>query len=721
MTSRDQEALPALRDRVAAVTMRLKERRLLAVLLAYSLVAMIYTFPVVLSVATIPTGSPYMAWTMWWAKTSLIDLRANLANLTSLYYPQGAYHPLFWVDVYTMVSPLPLVILFGPLIAYNVHFLATYALTGFTTYLLCYYLTRRHWPSFTGGLIFALSSFRFRHAVHGELNLMVTYWLPLYVLFLLKLFRKPNSRNALLCGIFLALSIHSNFLHAAHFVIPLTLVFVIYQIFAKPRRLIDLRLVKGLGLMILISTVLVGPFWLPLLKANVSGELGYFARHGLLSQAADLVGFFVPPSSQALVQTIRPLVMLVEELTPESGYYPVYIGFVALLLAAIGAWKMGKRLGFWMITALVGVVLSLGPFLHVGGQLVEYSVADKTGFVVLPGALLTALPFYEWIRAPARFHELTMLSIAVLASYGASILLQATGRRIVQWGLAGALIILIPVECALDFPFPISDKPVPEFYSTLSTNSEDFAILDVGSRLNHWGMYYQITHRHPIVRAHCARIPYEVNLYLRFMDQLVQPELDIINRDNIVQVLNQLNIGYVVLHKSYPGTVETFMPFLSQVMGSSVYEDGQIAAFVVPTSDAVPTGEIPLLMLGEQWHPVESMNGTPFRWMVNDGTTYVRVETEGWYQLALVVHPFREPRHLQIFVDEKLLEEYHVGGMQSYVTSPFVLDGGEWTQVRFHVPEGCEVPSEVMAGETDERCLSMLFQQIDIVPIESER
>jgi hypothetical protein len=205
------------------------------------------------------------------------------------------------------------------------------------------------------------------------------------------------------------------------------------------------------------------------------------------------------------------------------------------------------------------------------------------------------------------------------------------------------------------------------------------------------------------------------------MDQLVQPELDIINRDNIIQVMNQLNIGYVVLHKPYPGTVETFTPFLSQVMGSSVYEDGQIAAFVVPTSDAVPTEEIPLLMLGEQWHPVESMDGTPFRWMVNDGTIYVRVETEGWYQLALVVHPFKEPRHLQIFVDEEPVEEYHVGGMQSYVTPRFGLGGGEWTQVRFHVPEGCEVPSEVMAGETDERCLSMLFQQVGILRVEPER
>ena len=106
--------------------------------------------------------------------------------------------------------------------------------------------------------------------------------------------------------------------------------------------------------------------------------------------------------------------------------------------------------------------------------------------------------------------------------------------------------------------------------------------------------------------------------------------------------------------------------------------------------------------------------------MVNDGMMYVGVETESPYQLTLVVNSFREPRHLQIFVNEELIEEYHVGGMQSYVTSPFVLKGGEWTPIRFHGPEGCEVPSEVMAGETDDRCLSMLFQQIEVSAMPSD-
>jgi hypothetical protein len=106
--------------------------------------------------------------------------------------------------------------------------------------------------------------------------------------------------------------------------------------------------------------------------------------------------------------------------------------------------------------------------------------------------------------------------------------------------------------------------------------------------------------------------------------------------------------------------------------------------------------------------------------MVNNGVLYARVEKDGWYELAFTARPFRVPRHLQILVDEDLIEEYHVGGTQSYVTSPFVLKGGGWIPVRFHVPEGCEVPSEVVEGQDDDRCLSMLFQHVDAFPVQAE-
>jgi hypothetical protein len=715
------KSVSLVRRRAGVVGRRLRERPLLTVLLAYSLLTVAFTYPVALNIARNPAGSPYFVWEVWWAQRSLVDLHMNLANVTSLYYPQGAYLPLLWTDLYTMVSALPLVLLCGPLVAYNLHFLATYVLTGFTTYLLCYHLTRRHWASFLGGMAFAFCSFRSHQAVHGHLNLMLTYWLPLYVLFLIKLFGRPSARNMVLCGIFLGLSVMSSPLHAAHFLIPCTVVFLAYETVADPGWLKNLRLVGGLAAAALVAIVWAGPLYVPLLMARAAGAVDYLSRHGVLAQSVDLLGFLVPSPSQPIVRSIPILSAPVDTLTPQSGYVPAYLGAVTLLLAVAAAWKVGRRLVLWWILTATGAVLAMGPLLQVHGEVVEQSVAGRMGLVVLPGALLTGLPFYDWIRGPDRFSELAMFGLAVLVAYGASVVLEAVRYRTVRWLMVGILTVLIPFELALYLPFPIPDMPIPDFYRALAADSEEYAILDIGSTWNHWGMYYQTVHRHPIVRGHSYRFPSEVKPYLAFMDQLVQPEPDIVNQGRITSVLNHLGIRYVVLQKLWlrPDIVREFIPFLTQAMGTPTYDDDQIAAFAVPvTEPAQRSPVIPYLLLGEQWHPIESVDGAPARWMVNDGTLFARVQQEGAYQLAFVAHPFREPRHLRIYVGDNLIAEYHVGGMQSYVTPAFTLKAGEWTPIRFHVPEGCEVPSEVMEGQEDQRCLSMMFQAVDVLPVE---
>jgi len=178
-------------------------------------------------------------------------------------------------------------------------------------------------------------------------------------------------------------------------------------------------------------------------------------------------------------------------------------------------------------------------------------------------------------------------------------------------------------------------------------------------------------------------------------------------------ILRQLSVQYVVLHSPAAEENASLGRFLAASLGPVLYEDEQIAVFTVPAG-ATQDCQIPLVMLGQEWHPVESIEGVPSRWMVNDGTLYARVDTDGPYSLSLVVHPYRQPRHLEVFVGGELAGEYEVGGMQQYVTSPFQLKGGEWTEIRLHVPEGCEVPSEVTPVEGDERCLSMLFQELQV-------
>jgi len=697
------------------IVCRPKASHLWLALLAYCVLTIVLTYPVALSVPSAPAGAESgdrfeYVWALWWTKEALLDLHTSPANLTLLYYPYGAHHPLLLSDAFFIIACLPLVLLSGPVVAYNVYFLGSYVLTGFATYLLCYSVTRCRWPSFLGGVVFAFQPFRYLLGAEGHINLLSIFWVPLYVLFLFRLFAKARLRDAVLCGAFLALSCLSTPLVAAHAVIPLTIVFFIYQCLSRGRRLFDLQLWKGVGLLLAIALALMIPFYYPMLSPMIRGQSSYIAKMSALNYSADLLSF-VPVHD--LVMRLVPGHLETEQVA--------YLGLIPLLLACIGVWKLGSRAGFWVVVALVTAVLALGPLLRVGGRLVGYSYGETRSYVVLPGAALTELPFYEWIRAPSRFTLTTALAIAVMASCGLATILGRVARGVTKAALTGGLVALILLEYDVWYPFPVAPASVPAFYGDIAGDGEEYGILDVSEApYNHRGMYYQTVHGHGIVWGHAYRIPLEAWGLIRFCSQLVSPEGEIFVYDP-VEILKQLKIKYVVLHRDSEANVEVQRPFLTGLLGESVFEDEQIAAFAVPLTEPAPVAPgIPLLLLGEQWHPVEMVGGVPSRWMVNDGVIYVRVDQGGSYQLSLSAHPFQRPRHLQVFVEDELVQEYDVGGMQSYVTPAFAISGGEWTPIRFHVPEGCEVPSEVMEGQEDDRCLSMLFQALDVIAVETE-
>jgi hypothetical protein len=114
------------------------------------------------------------------------------------------------------------------------------------------------------------------------------------------------------------------------------------------------------------------------------------------------------------------------------------LGLLAAALGLIGAvawWREDRRAAVrWVSILLLGLLLSLGPSLHVGG--------GDTG-VPMPGRLLAELPLVGLMRLPHRWMLVASLALAVLAARGA--------RRLPAW--AG---VFLAVE-ALWFIVP--DRP----------------------------------------------------------------------------------------------------------------------------------------------------------------------------------------------------------------------------------------------------------------------
>ena len=337
----------------------------LGVAALYAGLTLILTYPTAWNLSTAIVGYPgednvYSVWEGWWFKVALLDWHASPATVPVLYYPLGLFQTMLTATPLTELTQAPLVALFDPVVAYNVVFLFSYFLTALFTYLLCYELTGNRWASIAGGFVFAFSPFRTIHAAAGHFTQIMTYWFPLYALFMLRVIRRPTGRDAVLAGIFMACSSLVSLMHTAYFVIPFTLATLIYgylrdrREFLSPARLRYVLLALGTGAVILV------PFYAPFLLQRLGGEWGFLDRAGTAEYAADLLAFLTPSPYHPLFSRL-PIQPFLEQVM--SGYpfeNLVYVGWIPLFLAWCG--RRGATARMWIGLAVATALLALGPF-----------------------------------------------------------------------------------------------------------------------------------------------------------------------------------------------------------------------------------------------------------------------------------------------------------------------------------------------------------------------
>ena len=783
------------------VSSKVEWRSILGVILAYTLITVVVTYPVAFQLGSALAGVPDQdalqhLWISWWTEKALLDLGTSPAQVGYLYYPDGTYNPMLWVTPYPQVAALPLQLLFGQVAAYNLHLLLSFVLTGLTTYLLCFYLTRNRWASFIGGLIFAFFPNRLSHAT-AHLAQVVTYFFPLYALYLIRLFAPLSQvgrgaggegqspwRNVWLCGILLAFSMLVNIVHVAYFILPFTTLLILYYSVkaclmgrhSEPKRsegeesrpshmknacllktrffvasLLRMtksgayiksqlanycitvgklrRVGKEAFVAFALAAMLTAPFLLPFAWRSLSGRLSYLRMAGAVDYSADLVGFVTPALSHPLWGRWDSFRAWATAVIGRGNVLEntVYLGVVALLLAGWGARQRWGKARFWLLLGLVGLMLSLGPILKAGGW--------QTSFP-LPYALLERLPFYKWGRIPGRANETIALPLAVLASFGTASLLerfepwQRLRKPPLGW-LITVLSVLILFDYMVAWPFQTMDASLPDFYQRMAQEPGDFAVLDLPQwpvwlrEASNRAMYYQTVHQHKIVGGYVWRLPEGLEGGMKALQELVLPPVtrDMIPRpspEKARQALNRYHIQYVILHKGVWTTEEDeeALAGLRRLLGEPFYDDRRLTAFLVPRAE-VGGDEEGLLALSYGWYQVEDADGHPARWLKDEGTLYVHRLTEGRYRLRFAVYPFRGPRHVQVAVNGQAVANFEVAGWREVVTPSFALTKGQ-NDIAFRVAEGCEVPAEIEAGSNDRRCLSVLFQRMELLAADED-
>jgi hypothetical protein len=162
---------------------------------AYFFIAILMTYPLITNITSfVPCSLPWcddnwnFIWVFWWFKKSLIDLNTNPLYSNYIFYPEGANLLFFSSSPFNAILSVPLQIFFGVIPAYNILVLFAIILNAIGMYLLVNYLTKDTKASFISGIVFGFSSYNLARIFYGHINTISAGFIPLYILYLLKIF-----------------------------------------------------------------------------------------------------------------------------------------------------------------------------------------------------------------------------------------------------------------------------------------------------------------------------------------------------------------------------------------------------------------------------------------------------------------------------------------------------------------------------------------------------
>ena len=627
------------------------------VLLAYALISLAFCWPLPARLNTEVAGryvdARVFQWNNWWVKRAVLN-GLDLDYTLAIYAPSGVSlvsHNFNWVSSFLSI---PLDLVFGPLISYNLLFLLTFWGPACAMYALVLDRTRRRDAAFIAGLVFAFFPYHVSGNWDGQMNLANIQWLPLFCLFAFRALEaviwRQRVRDALLAGLFFALSALD-----CWFFLPFLglwgVVWLAHSLLAERELWVRPRLWRTLGTLALAGAsalALMSPFLLPVL-ADIATETGD-AQRGIVDaavsyhaddKASDLLAFLVPGSDHPLFG--GPLRSVYARF---RHWRPAYLGLAALLLGLYAAVACTRHARLWLIAGLLFLSLSLGSTLTINGVRLEGAPT--------PYRLLTGLwPAFKIVRQANRFNVMVGLSLAVLVGIAWADLaprlsfsfLRRPGSdadslhptlvgggaregqdadraslsppRALQGGSWTAT-LLLAVLLLFDYwstPCPTQPGEVSPFYGQLAAERGDFVLLELPLNDFHSraSIYPQTVHGKRLVNGYVARMPPGTLAYIRSQPILRLTHLQIGVEPGLWDVERQLgllaanDVRYVVLRKEplppQPPVDEAVMADWRDLFGPEVhYEDDAIAVYrlrLAPGQNTTPIQRLDDLGLAE--------------------------------------------------------------------------------------------------------------------------
>lgn len=319
--------------------------------------------------------------------------------------------PLYWLND-------------SPIFAYNILTTISFFLSGWFMYLLAKYLSKDSKAvSILAGLLFAFAPFKIAGISHLQ-NLSI-FCLPLATLLILKYL--GTSKRKYLIGLFLALL----------YVFYASWVQMVFVLMALGILVAGLWAVRSFSFKKLLPVALtIGLATLatwPLAKEYLRFSKENNASFGLSQQilySSNVVDYLIPQEGTILGKIYYGLKpdATVNSMNPDSISYHgfiVYIVSIFVVLAALWLWWRTKKLDdntrivlILVVVALVGLLVSLGPFLKLKGTHL-YPIGEELSVVIpLPWLIVNkVLPQLGFIRAIGRTSVLALFAFSCLLAF----------------------------------------------------------------------------------------------------------------------------------------------------------------------------------------------------------------------------------------------------------------------------------------------------------------
>jgi len=466
------------------------------------MMAAVVTWPVVLVPSEQLVGHPgndtwNHVWGYWWVAEALSS-GSWPGHTEHLAFPDGG--TLYFIDTVQAIVTVPLQWIVGPAMAYNMIVLFGIALSAFGAWLLARRVTGDSVAAGVAMVIYGCSPHLLGQAYNGISETVCAGWLPISLWGLLRFLDRPNWKRAATLGVLMATCMLTSWYYGL-FALISTIVIVGWRALRQPwiqpwiKSLVRLSGAATLGGVLVMPLLWAFKTSLDAPDALVTRDPEFVEASLLYHNITDLLAFFRPgktPSPDLLALYGEELVIV------------IYLGWVGLflLIAALFFTRRHRELGPWVWLGIFFFIFSLGPYLNIGGQMVEID-GRRVPLPFLP--LFDALPLFSRISHPFRFVVGVSLSVAIIGSAGLRHMLRNVGQRgrLVAVGLlCGLGLIEFTLASPASIPVPTSDATIPAAYTEIGIDPEPGAVLDLPLAVPNLEravyVWYQAEHHRPV-------------------------------------------------------------------------------------------------------------------------------------------------------------------------------------------------------------------------------